>query len=90
MKQKDFFVIGVIIFMSAIFSYFVSNAIFGSPKSHQQQAEVVQPISSSFPDITSKDYTDSLGKFLNKDAFDPTRNINISQNSNTDPFKATQ
>lgn len=90
MKQKDFILIGVIIFISTIVSYFISNALFGSPSSHQQQVEIVQPIDSSFPDITSQDYKDTLGKFLNKDSFDPTRNINISQNANNDPFKAAQ
>lgn len=81
MKQKDIALIAVIIFISAIISYFVSNAVFGSPKTRQQQAEVVQPITTNFPQPDTR--------YFNTSAFDPSKPISISQNTNTDPFKTT-
>lgn len=81
MKQKDFLLIGVIVFISVIVSYIISNSVFGSPKSRQQQASVVQPITTDFPAPDSH--------YFNKDAFDPTQPITISQNANTDPFQNT-
>ncbi|HYH36435.1 MAG TPA: hypothetical protein VD706_02970, partial [Candidatus Saccharimonadales bacterium] len=65
MKQKDIALIVVIVFVSAIISFFVSNAIFGSPENRQQSAEVVQPISSKFPKPDPR--------YFNNQSFDPTR-----------------
>lgn len=82
MKQKDIALIAIIVFFSAIFSYFISNAIFASPKNRQQQVEVVQPITADFPAPDSK--------YFNSNAIDPTQTITIGQNQNTDPFSASQ
>ncbi len=79
MKQKDIALIAIIVFISAIVSYFASNAVFGSPKNNQVQVEVVQPIVSSFPEPDKA--------YFNDQAFDPTQNITISQNANPDPFR---
>lgn len=78
MKQKDIALIVLIVGISAVSSLVVSNLLFSSPKSRKQEAEVVQPISSSFsaPDE----------RYFNKDAFDPTRIITIGQNANPNPF----
>jgi hypothetical protein len=78
MKQKDIALIGVIVFISAIISIFVSNAIFASPKNRKQTVEIVQPITSDFQETDSH--------YFNKDAFDPTKSITIQQNENNDPF----
>ncbi len=78
MKQKDIALIVVIVFISAIASFFLSNAIFGSASGSQAEAEVVQPIASTFP-VPDKAY-------FNDKAFDPTQTITIGQNANTDPF----
>ena len=79
MKQKDMALIGVIVFISTIASFFLSKALFAPPtKSSQVKVEVVQPIVATFPD-TDKAY-------FNSTAFDPTQNITISQNANTNPF----
>lgn len=80
MKQKDIALILVIIFVSAIISLFVSKAIFGSPQNRQQQAEVVQPITSDFPKPDSR--------YFNPQAFDPTKAITVGQNANTNPFSS--
>ena len=78
MKQKDIAMVVVAIIVGAGLSLVLSNVIIGTPANKQQQAEVVQPISSSFaiPD----------GRFFNKDAFDPTQTITIGQSANPDPF----
>jgi hypothetical protein len=82
MKQKDIALIAVIVFISAIFSYFISNALFAAPKNRQQKVEVVEPISSDFatPDT----------RYFNSSAIDPTKTITIGENANPDPFSATQ
>lgn len=82
MKQKDIALILVIAFISAIISFFVSNAIFASPKNRQQEVEVVQPIVADFPKTDER--------YFNKEAFDPTKLITIGQNANTDPFNGNQ
>ncbi len=79
MKRKDLVLVAVIVFISAIVSFFVSKAIFGSPQKNQVQVEVVQPIVSSFPEVDKA--------YFNDKAFDPTQTITIGQNSNTEPFK---
>lgn len=81
MKQKDLALILVIAFFSAVVSLLLSNVIFSSPQNRQQQAEVVQPITADFPQPDDR--------FFNKDAFDPTQEITIQQNNNTDPFSGS-
>lgn len=78
MKQKDIALIAIVVFFSAIFSYFISNAIFASPENRQQQVEVVEPISSDFksPDV----------RYFNDESIDPTQTITIGENTNNDPF----
>ncbi|MFO0781865.1 MAG: hypothetical protein U0524_03160 [Candidatus Saccharimonadales bacterium] len=78
MKQKDIALIIIVVFFSAIFSYFISNAIFASPKDRKQEVEVVQPITADFPKPDER--------FFNDQAFDPTQTITIGNNANTDPF----
>lgn len=82
MKQKDLAMILLIVFISAIFSYFISKALITPPKNRQQKVEVVQAISSNFNDLDSKYY--------NAQAFDPTKIIVIGQTNNTDPFKSNR
>lgn len=81
MKQKDFVLIVVIVFVSGIVSLFVSKALIAPPKNNQQQVEVVQPITSTFPEPDTA--------YFNDKAFDPTKTITISQNANTAPFSGS-
>lgn len=82
MKQKDIALIAIVVFFSAIFSYFISNAIFASPDKRQEQVEVVQAITTEFPKPDER--------FFNDNAFDPTRVIVIGDGTNTDPFSKTK
>lgn len=78
MKQKDIALIAIVVFFSAIFSYFISNAIFASPDNRQEKVEVVRAITTEFPQPDER--------FFNDQAFDPTRIIVIGDDTNTDPF----
>lgn len=81
MKRKDIAVIVIVIFISALFSIVLTNLLFSS--SHRQQTvEVAQPISAVFstPDP----------RYFNKNSKDPTSVITIGNNSNPDPFSASQ
>lgn len=82
MKQKDIAVIVFIIGLSAIVSYFLSNAIIAPPKSRKQNVEVVEPISADFstPDA----------KYFNKNSINPTQTIQIGNDSNSKPFNVQQ
>lgn len=82
MKQKDIALIIVIVFISGVVSFFVSRAIFASPKSRGQQVQVVQPITADFP--TPSD------KYFNTNSIDPTQPIQIDNNNNTSPFSSGQ
>lgn len=81
MKQKDIALILVVVFISVVFSIFVSKAIFISPKNRQEQVEVIQPITEDFPQPDTR--------YFNSNSFDPTKAINIGQNANTNPFNST-
>jgi hypothetical protein len=78
MKQKDIALIIIVVAISGFISVFVSKDLFSSPKSRQQQAEVVQPITSDFPAPDTR--------YFNSSAFDPAQPITIGQNANTSPF----
>ena len=82
MKQKDIITIIVIVFMSAVVSFFASNALISSPKNRQSKVEVVEPIGSEFnrPDE----------KYFNSKAVNPTQKIQIGGDPNTKPFSNGQ
>lgn len=81
MKQKDIALIIVIVFISAVVSFFVSGKIFSSPKDRQQKAEVVNPITADLPKPDTR--------FFNDHSFDPTRVIVLGQNANPNPFNGS-
>lgn len=81
MKQKDIALIAIIVFISGIISLFVSKAIFVSPKNRHQQVEVVTPIKSDFPQPDER--------YVNTSSINPTQQITIGQNANSDPFSSS-
>lgn len=82
MKQKDIMLIVVVVIISALASFFLSSLFFTSPKNRQQPVEVVNPITAEFsqPDT----------KYFNRNAVDPTKLIQIGDNSNKTPFNSKQ
>ena len=81
MKQKDFILIIVVVFISGVFSLILSNYLFASPKNRQEEVEVVEPITAEFKTPSKND------KYFNSEAIDPTLIIKIGDNNNNDPFK---
>lgn len=78
MKQKDIVLIIVVVFFSSVFSLILSSLFISSPKNRRTQVEVVDKIDPAF---TQPDKT-----YFNADSIDPTKNIRIGDNLNSDPF----
>lgn len=78
MKQKDVILIIVVLFVSAIVSFFISSKLFASPKDRQTQVEVVEPISA---DLKQPD-----SRYFNANSIDPTQLIQIGNQNNQQPF----
>lgn len=78
MKQKDIALIIIIAAISGIASFFISGAVFAPAKDRQQNVEVVDAITSDFPE-PSKDY-------FNSNSVDPTQLIQIGTSTNPSPF----
>lgn len=83
MKQKDIALIIVIVFISGVASFFISNALFASPKDRDQKVEKVEAITADFPTPDKK--------YFNSQSIDPTQLIQIGESTNPNPFNgATQ
>lgn len=78
MKQKDFALIIIIAFISAVISFVVSNKIFVTPANRQQEVEVVDKI--------SPDFTTPARKYFNSNSIDPTQTNQIGSDNNQNPF----
>lgn len=77
MKQKDIALIIMVVVVSGIIAFVVSNLLFGKSK-NSQTADVVQPISAEFnqPDPT----------YFNNSSVNPTKTITIGNSTNPNPF----
>jgi len=78
-KQKDIALIIVIVFVSAVLSFFLSNALIGTPQNKKQKAAVVEVITSDFQEPDKK--------FFNEKSVNPTQTITIGDSSNQQPFR---
>ena len=78
MKQKDLILIAAVVIISGTFSFVVSKFLFVVPKDRQTKVEIVQPISSNFPQPDTR--------YFNAAAIDPTKNITIGDTQNNQPF----
>ena len=77
MKQKDIALIIVIVFVSGVLSYFISNKFISPPK-HDLEVAKVEPINFEFNEPDSK--------YFNDNSLNPTQLIRINDNSNDNPF----
>jgi len=82
MKEKDIALIAIIVVISGIVSFFVSNIFFASPSNRQQKVEVVEAISPSFPTPSAK--------YFNAQSINPTELIQIGTSTNPNPFNGAQ
>lgn len=78
MKSKEWSTIAIIVVISAFFSFFIANFLFGNKPTNILKVEVVQPISADFPLPNEKYFN---GKSLN-----PTQEIKIGEDTNKTPF----
>ncbi len=82
MKQKDFILIIVVVFISGFVSLFVTKLVIAPPKNRQQKVEVVEAISTEFNKPSDK--------YFNSNSVDPTKLIQIGNNTNPTPFNTKQ
>lgn len=80
MKQKDIVIIVAVALVSAIFSYVVAGAVFGSKDKENLKAPIVQPISSQFSIPATDD------PYINKNSINPTKTITIGEQPANIPF----
>jgi len=78
MKQKDWIIIIVTVFISAVASFFISRALFASPEDRMAEVEIVEPILAEFqqPD----------DRYFNEDSINPSQSITIGEDDNPQPF----
>ena len=79
MKQKDVALILVVVFVSGIISFIVSDKLF-APSASSQKVEVVDAID---PTFTTPD-----AAYFNSNSINPTQLITIGNSSNPNPFNA--
>lgn len=79
MKQKDIAIIIVVVFVSGLLSYFISNALFASPDKLQTEVEVVEPITADFPEPDTR--------YFSTNSINPTQTITIGDGQNQQPFQ---
>ena len=82
MKQKDITLFAIVAIISAVFSVLISGVVIPSSEKNQQ-AEVVDLISSEFI-VPEKD-----SKYFNDKSNNPTKLIQIGDNTNTTPFNGS-
>jgi len=78
--------LGIIIFISAIFSFILAGKIFSGSKKHNLKAPEVQTITSTFPDIKNDS---SYSSVFNSNALNPTQLIQIGTSQNPSTFSNT-
>lgn len=80
MKQKDFVLVIVMAFISAVIAFVVSRWLFASPQNTKQTAEVV--------DVIGSDFTMPSSRYFNANSVNPTQQIEIGGSSNPNPFNS--
>jgi hypothetical protein len=81
MKQQDIAIIIVIVFLSGVFSYFLSNQFISPPKRDLTAAKV-EPITPEFNEPSNK--------YFNENSINPTQLIRIGSNKNQNPLNGQQ
>jgi hypothetical protein len=77
MKQNDIALLIIVVFISAIGSFFLSGVLFNT-NNLSENVETVQPISAEFMEPDKR--------VFNTDAINPTQLIRIGEGSNERPF----
>lgn len=79
MKRKDISVLLVVAFVSAFLSVILSGLFFSTPEDRAQKVETAEVIETVFevPDQ----------KYFNSNSVNPTQNIQIGTDPNSNPFE---
>lgn len=77
MKQKNIALIIVVVFVSGVFSFFVSRQLI-SADMREHEVEVVEPITTEF--------TQPSERYFNAQSVNPTYLIRIQEHQNPRPF----
>lgn len=78
MKQKDMAVIILVVVLSGVLSFIISNKLFAIPQDQQAEVEVIEPITA--------DFTQPDTRYFNSKSFNPTESIKIGDDENPTPF----
>ena len=78
MKRKDIMMIGLVIVVAAVFSFFISGLFISTPDDRSQTVEIADPITSEL--------LRPPAEYFNQDAINPTQTIQIGDESNEKPF----
>jgi hypothetical protein len=78
MKQKDIAIIVIVVIVSGLASFFLSNKLFAIPNDQRAEVEVIDPITADFPQPDER--------YFNSKSVDPTQSIKIGDNENPKPF----
>jgi hypothetical protein len=77
MKQNDFALLVIVVFVSGVASFFLSGILFNT-NNLSEKVDTVQPISAEFAEPDKR--------VFNTDAINPTQLIRIGEGSNERPF----
>lgn len=78
MKKNDIALLILIVSITLVISFFIGNAIIGSPANNPTKVEVVEPISA--------DFTAPSPEIFNDTAVNPTETITIGNGNKEQPF----
>lgn len=78
MKKTDIAMIILIASLSAMFAYFIAQAVIGEPKQEATQVKTVETMTSDIEEPSSD--------IFNKDAINPTVERETGQSANNLPF----
>jgi hypothetical protein len=81
MKEKDVALIIVIVFISGILSFFVSNNFISPPKHDLKAAKV---------DAITAEFNEPSNIYFNEKSVNPTQLIRIEDNTNQSPIDGRQ
>jgi len=77
-KQKDIVIIVFVAGFSALISMFIAQSFLASDDAYKLKAPKVSPVTSEFTQLNTE--------YVNPGALNPTKDITIGGNSNTNPF----
>lgn len=78
MKQKDIVMILIMAFISAVAAFLLSNWLFGGRQAGEQTAEMI--------DVITDEFQQPPEKYFNTNSVNPTKLIEIGDESNPNPF----